>query len=86
MGGAVRDLLIGRAPQGFDVATSATPDQVRSFVPQLPLIGRLFRSRPHHVCQEIIEVLLFAPIPTMAAAIVKPKMADDYFATMSTAR
>lgn len=28
-GGCVRDLLMGRAPQDYDVATSATPDQVR---------------------------------------------------------
>src|SRR5947209_8241495 len=29
VGGAVRDLLLGRQPKDYDIATSATPDQVR---------------------------------------------------------
>ncbi|HEX3776214.1 MAG TPA: polynucleotide adenylyltransferase PcnB [Polyangiaceae bacterium] len=43
VGGAVRDLLIGRAPKDFDVATSARPDDVRRLFRNSRIIGRRFR-------------------------------------------
>jgi poly(A) polymerase len=63
VGGAVRDLILGIVPKDFDVATSATPDQVTSLFRKSRLIGRRFQivhvtyyggSRP-----EIIEVSTF---------------------------
>ena len=56
VGGAVRDLLIGGHPKDFDVATSATPDQVRSLFRNCRLIGRRFRLAHIMFGQEIIEV------------------------------
>ena len=59
VGGAVRDLLLGLQPKDFDVATSATPEQVRSAFRRSRIIGRRFRL-VHVVCgQEVVEVSTF---------------------------
>ena len=43
VGGAVRDLLVGRKPKDFDIATDATPPQLRRLFRSARLIGRWFR-------------------------------------------
>jgi poly(A) polymerase len=43
VGGAVRDLLVGRRPKDFDIATDATPQQLRRLFRTARLIGRRFR-------------------------------------------
>ncbi|MBN2192663.1 MAG: polynucleotide adenylyltransferase PcnB [Polyangiaceae bacterium] len=43
VGGCVRDLLLGRRPKDFDVATSACPDDVRTLFRNSRVIGRRFR-------------------------------------------
>ena len=43
VGGAVRDLLLGMRPKDFDVATNATPEQVKSLFRRAFIIGRRFR-------------------------------------------
>jgi len=43
VGGCVRDLLVGRRPKDFDVATSALPEQVRGLFKNSRIIGRRFR-------------------------------------------
>jgi poly(A) polymerase len=63
VGGAVRDLLLGLQPKDFDVATAATPEQVKSLFRRAFIIGRRFRivhvvygrGREH----EVIEVSTF---------------------------
>ena len=45
VGGAVRDLLLGVAPKDFDVATDATPEQVKTHFRRAIIIGRRFNSR-----------------------------------------
>ena len=59
VGGAVRDLLIGGHPKDFDVATNATPEQVRAQFRNCRLIGRRFRLAHIMFGQEIIEVATF---------------------------
>jgi len=59
VGGAVRDLLVGRAPKDYDVATDATPDQVKSLFRNCRLIGRRFRLAHVVYGREIIEVATF---------------------------
>ena len=59
VGGAVRDLLLGRQPKDFDVATSATPEQVRQLFRNCRLIGRRFRLAHVVFGPEIIEVATF---------------------------
>jgi poly(A) polymerase len=41
-GGCVRDLLMGRKPNDFDIATNATPDQVEALWPRAVLVGKAF--------------------------------------------
>jgi len=63
VGGAVRDLLVGRRPKDFDVATDATPEQVKALFRRAFIIGRRFRivhvifgrGRDH----EVVEVSTF---------------------------
>jgi len=72
VGGAVRDLLVGLRPKDFDVATSATPEQVKSLFRRAFIIGRRFRivhvvfgrGREH----EVIEVSTFRAYMDNAAA------------------
>jgi poly(A) polymerase len=59
VGGAVRDLLLGGHPKDFDVATSATPEQVRQLFRNCRLIGRRFRLAHVVFGPEIIEVATY---------------------------
>jgi poly(A) polymerase len=59
VGGAVRDLLLGVAPKDFDVATDATPEQVKSHFRRAIIIGRRFRLVHVMFGQETIEVSTF---------------------------
>ena len=59
VGGCVRDLLLGRAPKDFDVATSARPDEVRALFPRSRLIGRRFRLAHVRSGREVFEVATF---------------------------
>ncbi|MGE4488062.1 MAG: polynucleotide adenylyltransferase PcnB [Kiritimatiellales bacterium] len=58
-GGGVRDLLLGRTPKDFDVATSATPEEVKKVFRNCRLIGRRFRLAHVYFHHEIIEVSTF---------------------------
>ena len=72
VGGAVRDLLVGLRPKDFDVATNATPEQVKALFRRAFIIGRRFRlvhvvfgrGREH----EVIEVSTFRAYLDAAAA------------------
>ncbi|MBK1695004.1 poly(A) polymerase [Chromatium weissei] len=59
VGGGVRDLLLGHEPKDFDIATDATPEQVRQVFRNCRLIGRRFRLAHVHFGQDIIEVATF---------------------------
>ncbi len=59
VGGGVRDLLLEQLPKDFDIATSATPDEVRELFRNCRLIGRRFRLAHVHFGAEIIEVATF---------------------------
>lgn len=60
IGGGVRDLLIGLQPKDFDIATDATPEQVKAlFGNQCQLIGRRFRLAHVRWGREVIEVATF---------------------------
>ncbi|WP_367849532.1 polynucleotide adenylyltransferase PcnB [Rhodoferax sp. WC2427] len=72
VGGAVRDLLVGLRPKDFDVATNATPEQVKGLFRRAFIIGRRFRIV--HVVygrgreNEVIEVSTFRAYMDNAAA------------------
>ena len=42
VGGCVRDLLLGREPKDYDVATDATPRQVMEIFPETYAVGAQF--------------------------------------------
>lgn len=72
VGGAVRDLLLGLPPKDFDVATNATPEQVKALFRRSFIIGRRFRivhvvygrGRAH----EVIEVSTYRASVDMSTA------------------
>ena len=76
VGGAVRDLLVGLRPKDFDVATNATPEQVKGLFRRAFIIGRRFRivhvvfgrGRQDRGLSEVIEVSTFRARPDAAAA------------------
>jgi poly(A) polymerase len=59
VGGAVRDLLFHRRPKDFDVATNATPEQVKPLFKRAYIIGRRFRLVHVHIGHDVIEVSTF---------------------------
>lgn len=63
VGGCVRDSLLGSIPKDFDVATSATPEQVRQLFRNARVIGRRFRIVHVRFGREIIEVTTFRGTP-----------------------
>jgi poly(A) polymerase len=76
VGGAVRDLLLGLRPKDFDVATDATPEQVKALFRRAFIIGRRFRivhvvfgrGRQDRGLSEVIEVSTFRALMDPAAA------------------
>jgi len=72
VGGAVRDLMVGLHPKDFDVATNATPEQVKGLFRRAFIIGRRFRIV--HVVfgrgreNDVIEVSTFRAYMDNAAA------------------
>ena len=76
VGGAVRDLLLGLRPKDFDVATDATPEQVKALFRRAFIIGRRFRivhvvfgrGRQDRGLSEVIEVSTFRALMDAAAA------------------
>ncbi|MDH3354285.1 MAG: polynucleotide adenylyltransferase PcnB [Chromatiales bacterium] len=59
VGGGVRDLLLERRPKDFDIATDATPEQVKHLFRNSRLIGRRFRLAHVFFGRDIIEVATF---------------------------
>ena len=59
VGGGVRDLLLGGKPKDFDVATDATPEQVRQLFRNSRIVGRRFKIVHVLFGSEIIEVTTF---------------------------
>jgi len=59
VGGGVRDMLLGREPKDFDIATNARPEEVKKLFRNCMLIGRRFRLAHVRFENEIIEVATF---------------------------
>ncbi|TVZ37779.1 poly(A) polymerase [Alteromonadaceae bacterium 2753L.S.0a.02] len=66
VGGGVRDLLLGGKPKDFDVATDATPDQVKGLFRNARIIGKRFQIVHVRFGREIIEVTTFRDSHTEA--------------------
>src|SRR5215831_14869359 len=63
VGGCVRDLLVQRTPKDFDVATSATPNEIKSSFRNSRIIGRRFRLAHVFFGSKIIETSTFRANP-----------------------
>ena len=59
VGGCVRDIFLGQRPKDFDVATSATPEQIKRLFRNCRIIGRRFKLAHIMFGREIIEVATF---------------------------
>jgi len=91
VGGCVRDLLLGREPKDFDVATDASPEQVRKLFRSARIIGRRFRLVHVRHGRDIIEVATFrAPhhvAEDEAQALVEENgriLRDNVYGTLET--
>ncbi len=67
VGGGVRDLMLGRKPKDFDVATSAHPQEIRDLFRNSRLIGRRFRLVHVFFGPQNIEVATFRKLSEAAA-------------------
>lgn len=63
VGGCVRDLYLGIKPKDFDVATSATPEQIRKIFRNSRIIGRRFRLVHVFFGSKVIETSTFRAAP-----------------------
>ena len=63
VGGCIRDSLLGRMPKDFDVATDATPEEVKTLFRNSRIIGRRFRIVHVRFGREVIEVTTFRGKP-----------------------
>ncbi len=78
VGGGVRDMLLGREPKDFDIATNALPEQVQEQFRSCHLIGRRFRLAHVRIGADIIEVATFraAPLPSDTGADAEGAFVD----------
>ncbi len=88
VGGAIRDLLLGRAPKDFDISTSATPEEVRGVFGRRTarIIGKRFRLVHVLFEGELFEVSTFrqAPKPARSGGKERPEnmiLSDNDFGT-----
>jgi len=59
VGGGVRDIILGLEPKDFDIATNATPEEIKDLFRNCRLIGRRFRLAHILFGREVIEVATF---------------------------
>jgi len=85
VGGSVRDMLLGKLPKDFDVATSATPEEVQDVFPRCRLIGRRFRLAHVRKGGALIEVATFrgqAPVDQGSDQRAGRILRDNVFGTV----
>src|SRR3990167_4150896 len=84
VGGSVRDLLLHQSPKDFDVATSATPNQIRQLFRNARIIGRRFKLVHIIYFREVIEVATFRGHSKNATKVNQHGMVvqDNVFGTL----
>lgn len=65
VGGCVRDLLLGRQPKDFDIATAAHPRQIRRIFRNARIIGRRFKLAHIFYGDHILETATFRSAPKL---------------------
>ena len=82
VGGAIRDILMGVNPKDFDIATNATPEEVRSIFKKSLIIGRRFKLVHVIYGREIIEVSTFRAKPTQKIHMSNGVLKDNEYGTI----
>ncbi len=86
VGGCIRDMLLGREPKDYDVATNARPNEVNALFRNCRLVGRRFRLAHINFGRETIEVATFRAPHQETAAGKKDKngriLRDNVFGTL----
>lgn len=77
VGGAVRDLIVGKTPKDFDIVTDATPSRVKRIFHNSRIIGRRFRLVHVIFGQKIFEVSTFRSISEGSVGNVFGNMDED---------
>ena len=77
VGGCVRDLMLGRRPKDFDIATSATPEVIRRLFRNSRVIGRRFKLAHVFFGPKIIETSTFRAPPQPNANEEDPLITHD---------
>lgn len=74
VGGGVRDILLGLKPKDFDIATDATPEQIRALFRNSRIIGRRFRIVHVHFGREIMEVSTFRALTGDSVEVLEERI------------
>ena len=82
VGGAIRDILMGFKPKDFDIATNATPEQVRSIFKKSRIIGRRFKLVHVIYGREIIEVSTFRAKPLQKIQMSNGVLKDNEYGSI----
>jgi poly(A) polymerase len=77
VGGCVRDLYVGGRPKDFDVATSATPEEIRRLFRNSRIIGRRFKLAHIYFGSKIIETSTFRTAPAVTSGDEDPLIVQD---------
>ncbi|MCK0744559.1 polynucleotide adenylyltransferase PcnB [Chromohalobacter nigrandesensis] len=77
VGGCVRDSLLGKVPKDFDIATDATPEEIRTLFRNSRIIGRRFRIVHVRFGREVIEVTTFRGRPGDDQDTTHSQQSDD---------
>ncbi len=81
VGGGVRDLLLGRRPKDFDIATNASFGEVRRLFPRTRLIGRRFPILHLRLGRSLFEVARFRKRESPEEGMRDPLATDNCYGT-----
>ncbi len=81
VGGCVRDLLLGRHPKDFDIATDARPQEVRRCIPQAYVIGKRFRLVLARRGDDLFEIATFRRDLDEGETLAEGASGDNLFGT-----
>jgi poly(A) polymerase len=82
VGGAIRDILIDQNPKDFDIATNATPEQIRKLFKKSRIIGRRFKLVHVLDGRNIIEVSTFRAKPQEREIMANGVERDNAYGTL----
>ena len=82
VGGAIRDLLTNLKPKDFDIATDATPEQIKKLFNNARIIGRRFKLVHIYFGRELIEVSTFRSKPAIKETLKNGVVKDNEYGSV----